>query len=334
MNIGYGDPSRSRQLDEKASLSGFTIRRRRQRRWHRHGGRHRRRSRWWWWRRWHHGASRGRRSNGDDGTSGVTRRRRRLCHRRLRCRRRRRRHWRGRRVRCWSKQDPNTQPGRGRHGQSSQGDQHRIPPATVRTAPTARAAPGSRPRGTRTVPPPSAACRRRGSAAATCVGMSCAEVKHSSSAATTGSSPLATRCQAARRPGEPAGQSSPSPISAGNGRGGGHLIRRLCWNTVLGEANRVSRLCGYGRRSLCAGTNCLECIQQRIRLSYRRQRPTPLASCVAKNRDQAQLGVGGFDVAQCCRTCWLGLLRVAECAVLELAGDEAGGLIHQSGVDV
>ena len=30
----------------------------------------------------------------------------------------------------------------------------------------------------------------------------------------------------------------------------------------------------------------------------------------------------------------LGLVCVAECAVLELAGDEASGLIHQSGVDV
>jgi hypothetical protein len=29
----------------------------------------------------------------------------------------------------------------------------------------------------------------------------------------------------------------------------------------------------------------------------------------------------------------LGLVCVAECSVLELAGDEASGLIHQSGVD-
>ena len=39
-------------------------------------------------------------------------------------------------------------------------------------------------------------------------------------------------------------------------------------------------------------------IQQRIRHVYRRQRPTPLPSRTAKNRDQSQLAVDGLVAGQ------------------------------------
>ena len=45
-------------------------------------------------------------------------------------------------------------------------------------------------------------------------------------------------------------------------------------------------------------------IQQRVRRSNRRRRPTPFPSCTAKSRQQSQLGVHGFDVAHA-RRIWL-----------------------------